>query len=328
MARVLITTVPFGAHNHLPVYLLESVGVEFEINPIGRRLKEDELAEMAAGSEILIAGTEPITARVMDAAPGLKLISRVGIGLDNVDLLAARERGIAVSYTPEAPAPAVAELTIGLMLSLLRHTHIANLKMHQGEWHRHMGRRIPEVTIGIIGTGRIGSRVLRRLVPFGTPRILVNDLEPNPNLVPELKLEWVGKETIYHEADVISLHLPMTKQTRNMIRREQLMMMKPDALLINTSRGGIVNETDLHEVMSLGHLGGAAIDVFQEEPYSGPLKDIDRCLLTCHMGSMSVDCRSRMEVEATEEAVRYLRGLPLESSVPEDEYASQELQRD
>ena len=120
----------------------------------------------------------------------------------------------------------------------------------------------------------------------------------------------------------------MTKQTRNMIRREQLMMMKPDALLINTSRGGIVNETDLHEVMSLGHLGGAAIDVFQEEPYSGPLKDIDRCLLTCHMGSMSVDCRSRMEVEATEEAVRYLRGLPLESSVPEDEYASQELQRD
>ena len=328
MARVLITTVPFGAHNHLPVDLLESVGVEFEINPIARRLKEDELAEMAAGSEILIAGTEPITARVMDSAPNLKLISRVGIGLDNVDLLAARERGIAVSYTPEAPAPAVAELTIGLMLSLLRHTHVANLKMHQGEWHRHMGRRIPEVTIGIIGTGRIGSRVLRRLVPFGTPRILVNDLEPKPNLVPELKLEWVGKETIYHEADVISLHLPMTKQTRNMISREQLMMMKPDALLINTSRGGIVNETDLHEVMCADHLGGAAIDVFQEEPYSGPLKDIDRCLLTCHMGSMSVDCRSRMEVEATEEAVRYLRGLPLESSVPEDEYASQELQRD
>ena len=328
MARVLITTVPFGAHNHLPVDLLESVGVEFEINPIGRRLTEEELAGLVADTEILIAGTEPITARVMDAAPGLKLISRVGIGLDNVDLLAARERGIAVSYTPEAPAPAVAELTIGLMLSLLRHTHVANLKMHQGEWHRHMGRRIPEVTIGIIGTGRIGSRVLRRLVPFGTPRILVNDLEPNPNLVPELKLEWVGKETIYHEADVISLHLPMTKQTRNMIRREQLMMMKPDALLINTSRGDIVNETDLHEVMSLGHLGGAAIDVFQEEPYSGPLKDIDRCLLTCHMGSMSVDCRSRMEVEATEEAVRYLRGLPLECSVPEDEYASQELQRD
>jgi D-3-phosphoglycerate dehydrogenase len=325
---VLITTVPFGAHNRLPIDLLESVGADFEINPLGRRLKEEELAEMAASTEILIAGTEPITARVMDAAPNLRLISRVGIGLDSVDLIAARERGIAVSYTPEAPAPAVAELTFGLMLSLLRNTHVANLMMHKGEWHRHMGRRIPEVTIGIIGTGRIGSRVLRRLVPFGTPRILVNDLDPQPNLVPELRLEWVGKETIYQEADVISLHLPMTKQTRNMIRREQLLMMKPDALLINTSRGGIVNEADLAEVMQAGHLGGAAVDVFQDEPYNGPLNQIDRCLLTCHMGSMSVDCRSRMEIEATEEAVRYLRGLRLECTVPEDEFTAQELQHD
>lgn len=326
MAKVLITTVPFGAHNQLPIDLLKSLGVDFEINPIGRRLTESELVEMAAKSEIIIAGTEPITARVMDAAPGLKLISRVGIGLDNVDLLAARDRGVAVSYTPDAPAPAVAELTIGLMLSLLRHTQVANLTMHRGEWHRQMGRRIPEVTIGIIGTGRIGSRVLRRLVPFGSPRILANDLEPQSNLVPELKVEWVDKETIYREADVISLHLPMTKQTRNMIGREHLMMMKPDALLINTARGGIINEVDLYEVMLNDHLGGAAIDVFQEEPYVGKLKDIDRCLLTCHMGSMSVDCRSRMEIEATEEVVRYLRGLPLESSVPIEEYAAQEMQ--
>ena len=133
MARVLITTVPFGAHNNLPLELLASTDVEYSINPLGRRLKEAELAHMAVDTEIIIAGTEPITAMVMNSAPHLKLISRVGIGLDNVDLLAARERGIAVSYTPEAPAPAVAELTIGLMLSLLRHTNLANLKMHQGQ---------------------------------------------------------------------------------------------------------------------------------------------------------------------------------------------------
>ena len=328
MARVLITTVPFGVHNRLPLDLLESVEVDFEINPLGRRLREEELAEMASETEILIAGTEPITARVMEAAPHLKLISRVGIGLDNVDLSAARERGIAVSYTPEAPAPAVAELTMGLILTLLRHTHVANLQMHRGEWTRHMGRRIPEVTIGVIGTGRIGGRVLRRLPVFGTPRVLVNDLNPDTSLVPELKLEWVGKETIYREADVISLHLPMTKQTRNMIRREQLAMMKPDAVLINTSRGGIVNEQDLHDVMMEGHLGGAAIDVFREEPYAGALSEIERLVLTCHMGSMSVDCRSRMEIEATEEAMRYIRGFELESTVPQDEYMLQLMQRD
>jgi D-3-phosphoglycerate dehydrogenase len=278
---------------------------------------------MVGASEVLIAGTEPITDRVMQCGPNLKLISRVGVGLDNVDLHAARRRGIHVSYTPEAPAPAVAELTMGFMLTLLRNAHVANLGMHRGEWKRQMGRRVPDVTIGIVGTGRIGTGVLRRLLPFGTPRILVNDLEPKPNLVPELKLEWVGKDQIYCEADVVSMHLPMTPQTRNMMRREQLLMMKPDALLINTSRGGIVNETDLYEVMALGHLGGAAIDVFQDEPYSGPLAEIDRCMLTCHMGSMSVDCRSRMEIEATEEAVRYLRGAPLECLVPEDEYTAQ-----
>ena len=323
MAKVLITTVPFAVHNRLPLDLLEGIGVDYVINPIGRRLTEDELADLVGDTEILIAGTEPITAKVMDAAPNLRLISRVGIGLDNVDLLAARQRGIAVSYTPEAPAPAVAELTIGLILSLLRHTHVSNLQMHRGQWERQMGRRVPEVTIGIIGTGRIGSRVLRRLAAFGTPRVLVNDLNPRPSLVTELKLEWVGKETIYREADVISLHLPLTPQTRGMIGRAELDQMKPDALLINTSRGGIVNESDLYDAMKAGLLGGAAIDVFEQEPYAGPLSEIDRCLLTSHMGSMSVDCRSRMEIEATEEAVRHVRGLDLESKVPEDEFASQ-----
>jgi D-3-phosphoglycerate dehydrogenase len=325
VARVLITTVPFGAHNNLPLELLASAEAEYSINPLGRRLKEEELAQMAIDAEVIIAGTEPITALVMKAAPNLKLISRVGIGLDNVDLLAARERGIAVSYTPEAPAPAVAELTIGLILSLLRHTNLANLKMHRGEWDRQMGRRISEVTIGVIGTGRIGSRVLRRIPVFGTPRTLVNDLNPERKLVPELKLEWVSKEDIYREADVISVHVPMTKQTHNMIGAKQLRQMKPDALLINTSRGGIINESDLYQAMREGHLGGAAIDVFEDEPYGGPLAEIDRCLLTCHMGSMSIDCRSRMEIEATEEVVRFLRGLELQSRVPEEEYLSQQM---
>ena len=192
--------------------------------------------------------------------------------------------------------------------------------MHGGKWGRHFGRRIAEVTLGVIGTGRIGTRVLRRIAAFGTPRVLANDLIPDPKLVPELKLEWVGKEEIYRHADLISLHVPLTMQTRNMIRRQELLAMKADALLINTSRGGIVNEHDLAQVMASGHLAGAAIDVFEHEPYRGPLADIERCLLTCHMGSMSVDCRTRMEIEATEEAVRFVRGEPLQKPVPAAEY--------
>lgn len=320
MPKALITTVPFADKNRLPIELLESAGIEYRINPLGRKLTEADLAQMVEGIDVLIAGTEPITDAVMQKANRLKLISRVGIGLDSVDLLAAERRGIKVSYTPDAPAPAVAELAFGLMLTLLRSVHVANLQLHAGHWHRHMGRRLAEVTVGIIGTGRIGARVLRRIPAFGTPRVLVNDIKPNLKLVPELKLEWVGKEDIYRQADLISVHLPLTPQTRNMIRREELLQMKPDALIINTSRGGIINEADLAAVMTSGHLGGAAIDVFDHEPYTGELARIERCILTAHMGSMSVDCRTRMEIEATEEAVRFLTGAPLQSVVPQDEY--------
>ena len=323
MPKALITTVPFALNNHLPIEMLKAGGVDYHINPLGRKLTEIELSEMISDFDVLIAGTEPITDKVINKANLLKHISRVGIGLDNVDLLAAKRHGILVSYTPDAPAPAVAELTIGLIINLLRFIHISNEQIHRGEWHRHMGRRIPEVTIGIIGVGRIGQRVSRRLSIFGTPRILVNDINPDTSLVPELKLEWVGKDEIYRNADVISLHLPLTSETRNMICREQLLLMKSNAVVVNTSRGGIINEQDLFEVLNSGHLNGAAIDVFKEEPYKGNLARIERCLLTSHMGSMSEDCRAKMEIQATEETLRFLQGLPLENEVPQEEYKIQ-----
>jgi D-3-phosphoglycerate dehydrogenase / 2-oxoglutarate reductase len=324
MPKVLITTVPFADHNRLPVEMLNDAGIEFVINPIGRKLKEDELAELVSDYDALIAGTETITDKVMSRATRLKLISRVGVGLDSVDLHAARRRGIQVSYTAEAPAPAVAELAVGLMLSLLRHVHVANGQIHRGLWHRHFGRRLAEVTVGIVGAGRIGGKVLRLLQSFSPRRVLINDLCPVPSVVEGLHVEWVDKEVIYREADVISLHLPLTADTKNMIRLEEMRLMKPDALLVNTSRGGIINERDLAQALNGGLLGGAAIDVFEQEPYMGELAAIERCLLTSHMGSMSVDCRSRMEIEATAEAVRFLTGQQRTGIVPQEEYEIQQ----
>lgn len=321
--KVLITTVPFGDKNRLPLELLEESGIEYLINPLGKKLTEDELSVMIDDFDVIIAGTEQITDKVMDNGKNLKMISRVGIGLDSVDLLAAERRGIKVSYTPDAPAPAVAELTLGLMLTMLRSVQVSNIQMHNGHWNRYFGRRIPEVTIGIIGLGRIGTRVLNRLRSFGTPRLLLNDTVPNSEIDRQFKVDWVTKEEIYKQADVISFHLPLTTHTKNMVRREHLEMMKPDAILINTARGGIINEDDLYDVMSTGHLSGASIDVFVDEPYSGKLRDIERCILTAHMGSMSVDCRTRMEREATEEAIRFLKGKALEGLVPEEEYSVQ-----
>lgn len=324
MSKILITTVPFADKETLPIELLKQAGVEYLINPIGRKLTEDELAEMVSDFDVLIAGTEAITDKVMSQARNLKFISRVGVGLDSVDLLAAKERGILVSYTPEAPAPAVAELTIGFMFSLLRNTHVANIQMHKGGWSRHYGRRLSEVTIGIIGLGRIGGRVLSLLNSLGHPKILVNDILPNFNLdIAKPNIQKVEKEVIFREADLISVHVPLTEMTRDMICYDEMMSMKKDAMIINTSRGGIINEIDLARVMGRGHLAGAAIDVFEQEPYQGSLNKEERCLLTSHMGSMSLDCRARMEIEATEEAVRYLTGKSPLSLVPHEEYEMQ-----
>lgn len=324
MPRVLITTVPFADKDPKPIELLKQAGIDYVINPFNKKLTAEQLAELIPDFDVLIAGTEEINSLVLDKASKLKFISRVGIGLDSVDLTVARKKGIAVSYTSDAPAAAVAELTMGLMLTLLRSAQVSNLQMHNGNWHRYFGRRLAKVTVGIIGAGRIGSRVLTHLSGFAPERVLVHDLTPDPQLiVPGINLEWVTKEEIFTQADIISIHVPLTKKTRNMIDKDVLLSIKPDGMIINTSRGGIVNEQDLYDILQTGHLSGAAIDVFEKEPYDGPLQEIERCILTAHMGSMSIDCRTRMEIEATEEAIRFLQGDKLFGEVPESEYEEQ-----
>jgi D-3-phosphoglycerate dehydrogenase len=323
--RVLVSTFPFGQLDFTPIRLLESANLEFVINPIGRKLKESELEELISDFDILIAGTEVISAKVISHAKHLKLIARVGIGLDNVDLLTAKKNGIIVTYTPDAPAKAVSDLTIGLMISLLRQIHISNVKMHEGNWYRFFGRRVGEVTIGLIGMGRIGLGVMSRLQGFGCKKILVHDIKPNHALENAFDFEWTDLDRIYKESDVISLHVPLTKLTKGMIGKSELLKMKSDAFIINTSRGGIINESDLFQVLKSGHLGGAAIDVFEQEPYMGELKNIQNCILTSHMGSMSIDCRSRMETEATQEVLRFVQGLELIGLVPAEDYSNQIL---
>ena len=325
--RVLITTIPFSDKDKRPLELLNKAGAEVVINPLGRKLKEADLVELISDVDVLIAGTESITEQVLEVATQLKLISRVGIGLDSVDLLAARQRGIEVCYTPDAPSAAVAELTIGLMIDLLRSVQVSNHRIHRGEWYRYLGRRLSEVTIGIIGAGRIGSRVIRHLAGFDCNRILVNDSDSSLVLPghPNCSVERSEKDVIYRDADIISIHVPLTAQTRNLVSRKEISSMRPGTLLINTARGGIINEQDLFNALESGHIAGAAIDVFEQEPYDGDLTSLDQCLLTAHMGSMSVDCRVRMEIEATEEAVRFITGELLQSAVPEAEYDNQRL---
>lgn len=318
---MLITTVPFGQADRAPLDALERAGLEYVINPLGRRLKPDELRELIRDFTLMVAGTEPITSEVLANAPHLRLIARVGIGLDNVDLGEARRRGIAVSYTPDAPSPAVAELTVGLILSLLRDIPGADRRMHQQVWQRSPGRRISHATIGVIGVGRIGTKLIRHLAGgFPGVTILANDIAPDHAFGAAYGVRWVEKDEIYRTADVVTLHVPLSKATRGLVGARELALMPPSSALINTSRGGIVDEGALAQALRTGRIHGAAVDVFEQEPYAGELTTIDRCVLTSHMGSMSADCRAQMEREAVEEVMRFAAGQALVSPVPESEY--------
>lgn len=321
--RVLITTVPFGQYDKYPIELLEANNIKYDINPLGRRLKADELAEMISDYSILIAGTEPITKEVLNKATNLKLISRVGIGLDNINLQVAKKNNIIISYTPDAPAPAVGELTIGLILSSLRHIHISNMKIHQNLWQRYSGFRLSKLNVGIIGAGRIGTNVINHLQGFNCKRILVNDINDDIKFPDFENVEFAEKEKIYREADIISLHLPLTEETNNLITKEEISYMRSNVILINTSRGGIINENDLANALKSDKLYAAAIDTFIDEPYIGPLVGVDNCLLTAHMGSMTADCRALMEIQATEEIIRYINNAALLGIVPESEFFNQ-----
>jgi D-3-phosphoglycerate dehydrogenase len=318
---VLITTVPYGTIDSAPLDLLREHGIRYEANPFNRRIRPDELVEHLHGKTVLIAGTEPISAETIARAPDLRLIARVGIGLDSVDLAAARKRGIQVTYTPDGPSAAVSELTIGLMLSLLREISSADRLMHERVWRRRMGRRLATCTVGVVGVGRVGSRVIEHLMGgFSGVRVLANDVA-QPAMALGAPVEWVDKTTLYRESDIVTLHVPLTPSTRALVGAAELSLMKPDAFVINTSRGGIVDEGALAAALKAESVGGAAIDVFEDEPYSGELTTLDNCLLTCHMGSMSEDCRARMEYEAAAEAVAFLEGKPPMTPVPESEYA-------
>jgi len=320
--RVLVTTHPFGEIDRDPIDLLENAGIPYTLNPYHRRLREEELAQMIAPYEALIAGTEPITESVLAKADNLRVIARVGIGLDSVALAAARKRGIAVTYTPSAPSLAVAELTVAQMLALLRKTMTADREIRDGVWRRRIGRRLGHLTVGIIGVGRIGRLVIGHLKGW-SPRILANDLRRDLEFSRLSGCVWTDADTIYRDADVISLHVPLTPRTRGMVGERELAMMKPDAILINTARGELIDEPALVAALRKRPLFSAALDVFAEEPYTGELATLDNCILSAHMGSATRDCRFRMELEAAQEVVRYFKGEPFAVPVPDDEYASQ-----
>jgi D-3-phosphoglycerate dehydrogenase len=330
MPKIFVSTYPFGTYDSNPIQILKDTNWDIQFNTLKRKLKPTELVELAKNSHGLIAGTENLTPFI-ESNPNLKFISRVGIGLDSVPLGLCKEKGIRVSYTPDAVTDAVAELTIGLMIDITRQISFCDREIRNSFWSRPVGKRLQLSTIGIIGLGRVGKKVIRLLSGFSPMKILVNDIKdisiPILNLSNEYKLniELASKEDIYKSADILSLHLPLYEKTKYMINSSTLELFNKESFLINTARGELINEEELAQALQNGKLKGVALDVFSNEPYKGNLVNLPNVLLTEHIGSCSYDCRLKMENESAEEIIRFFKGETLLREVPEEEYIYQGL---
>ncbi|MGH8672618.1 MAG: phosphoglycerate dehydrogenase [Burkholderiales bacterium] len=310
MAKILVSTSSFDVKNSKQLGILEKSGFEIVLNPHGRRLTESEVMELLHGDVVgMIAGVEPLTRKVLEASKNLKVISRCGNGLDSVDVDAANELGILVKITPDAPVVAAAELTMGLILDLLRKISLADRNIRNGKWKPLMGNLLASQTVGVIGYGRIGKKVCQFLRAFGS-RVIVYDKR---EVSLEAGLTFYSMDEVIARADVITLHVNYEPSTHHLINNARLARMKPGALLINPSRGGLVDEAALFSALQSGHLGGAALDTFEEEPYKGPLISLPQVVLTAHMGSYAKEARIQMEQEAADNLVKGLaiQGIPV-----------------
>ena len=276
-------------------------------NPQKRRLTENEILKYIQKYQPdgLLAGVEPLTAKVLKAALKLKVISRCGVGIDNVDLKTAEELGITVLNTPQAPVVSVAELALALIFSLSRKLNEIDRSMKKGVWNKTKGFLVSGKTAAVIGCGRIGTHVARILSSMGCA-VLGYD----PYLNEHEFCRICDLETIWREADIISLHVPYTEETHHLINEEVLGKLKTDCLLVNTARGGLIDEEALYRAIQSGSIAGAALDVFEEEPYAGPLCKLkENMLLTSHVASSTWEGRSMMESEALNNLIEGLKSV-------------------
>ncbi|MDR2800576.1 MAG: phosphoglycerate dehydrogenase [Desulfovibrio sp.] len=299
-----ISTTTFAEYDEGPLRLLRGAGFEIKRNSAGRALTEDEALEFLSGCVGLIAGTEPLSAKVMDANPQLAVISRCGTGLDNVDLEAARKRGLIVKNTPDAPTAAVAELTLGLALNLARKVCQMDREVRDGRWKKRMGGLMAGKRSGIVGFGRIGRKVAGYFSVLGCEVVFYDPFVPAAENFRRVELD-----DLLASSDIVTLHCPPRPDGRPVLGEAELGAMKAGALLINAARGGLADEQALCACLRAGALAGAALDVFSREPYpaDGELASFPNVILTPHIGAYAVETRVDMEIESARNLLLALR---------------------
>ena len=307
--KILVTPTSFKPEKGGPALeLLRSFSEDLVFNPQGKPLSEDELIPLLSGCDGFIAGLDFITRKVIENSPKLKVISRYGVGVDRVDLEAAKEKGVVVCNTPGVNANAVADLTFALLLCIARRVSLLDRKTREGQWLRSTGFELYGKTIGLIGLGAVGKAAAKRASGFSM-KVLAYDPFINREYAAANGIIPADFGKVVKESDFISLHLPLDDETRNIIGEGVMKSMKKGVVIINTSRGGLIDENAAYELLKSGHLGGLGLDAFEAEPPgSSPLFTLDNVAVTPHTGAHTAEAIAAMEDVSVKNLIDVLSG--------------------
>ena len=304
MMKVVVSAVSFSKNTELVSVLLNHFP-DAVINSEGKRYLNDDLVAFYKDANAIITGLENIDDELLSKLPSLKLIVKYGVGLDNIDLLACEKRGVKIGWTGGVNKNSVAEMALGFMLMLSRNLFTTANQLKSGTWNKSGGFSLSSRTIGIIGIGHIGKELVQMLKPFNC-RILINDIIDLSGYSSLNKVESVTKEYLFQNADLISIHTPLNSSTEDMINKEIILQMKKSVFLINTARGGIINEDDLKWALENNEIAGAALDVFNvEPPEDSELMKFPNLITTPHTAGNSYEAVIAMGMAAIDHLVSY-----------------------
>lgn len=279
-----------------------------KLNIDGKRFSKRELIDYLQDADGAIVGLEFIDIEVLESCPSLKIISKYGVGLNNIDLKACKDRNIVIGWTGGVNKLSVAEMTLGYMLMLCRNIFVTANQLKKGVWNKSGGTQLSNKKIGIIGVGNIGKEVIRLLQPFSC-QIFVNDIVSQDSYYEENNLIESSKDFIYRECDIISLHTPLDESTRNMINKDIFMKMKPTAIVLNSARGGVINEGELRYALQNNLIAAAAIDAYIEEPPTDKsLLSLENLVCTPHIGGNASEAVEAMGMSAIKHLREYFEG--------------------
>jgi len=314
--KVLVTPTSFNpARAGSALEILRSFSEDLVFNPTERPLSEDELIPLLSGCKGYIAGLDSVTRKVIENAPDLKVISRYGVGIDKVDIRAAKERGIIVCNTPGTNSNAAADLTFGLLLSVARKLTLLDRTTKEGQWLRSTGFELCGKTLGIIGLGSVGKAVAKRASGFSM-KILASDYFYDQEYADTNGITVVPFNQLVREADIITLHLPLYDKTMNIISADVMKSMKKGAVIINTARGGLLDEDAAFELLKSGHLGGLGLDVYDiEPPGSLPIFTLANVVVTPHTGAHTNEAIAAMADLSVKNLIDVLSGRDCPNAV-------------